>query len=100
MLTPFRTFPRPIFDHNMSLLRVCRPSASALRIARAPTLTHLARNASTSTETPATAEKQLQDKTVEKPGDLAVQPVRDVMVADVISGAPCMPTSGAMVFGN
>lgn len=41
-----------------------------------------------STEGPKTSEKQLEEKSKLGSGEITVQPVRDVMVADVISGAP------------
>ncbi len=63
----------------MSLL-AGRQSAAVLRIARTFKPTQFSHNIST--DTPATVEKKQQ------PGPVAVQPVRDVMVADVISGAP------------
>jgi hypothetical protein len=57
-----------------------RQSAVILRIAKPFKPTQFSRNIST--DTPATVEKKQQ------PGPVVVQPVRDVMVADVISGAP------------
>ena len=54
--------------------------SAILRIARTFKPTHFSRNISI--DTPVTVEKKQQ------PGPVAVQPVRDVMVADVISGAP------------
>ncbi|KAF9533165.1 NADH-ubiquinone oxidoreductase 21kDa subunit [Crepidotus variabilis] len=69
----------------MSLLRVAQQSTSILRTARLTSLSQFTRNAST--ETPASVAKELEKKG-EPTGDLTVQPVRDVMVADVISGAP------------
>lgn len=41
-----------------------------------------------STEAATTPEKQLEEKSRLNSGKIAIQPVRDVMVADVISGAP------------
>ncbi|KAF5315108.1 hypothetical protein D9619_007376 [Psilocybe cf. subviscida] len=64
----------------MSLLRSCTQSASILRrsgLTAAPTLARtLATDASATT--PESKES----------GDIAIQPTRDVLVADVISGAP------------
>jgi len=57
-----------------------RQTAAILRIARTFKPTQFSRNISI--DTTVTVEKKQQ------PGPVAVQPVRDVMVADVISGAP------------
>jgi len=67
----------------MSLLRSCAQSASILRRSGVSAAPQLARYASTE---PAQA---VEKKGEEKPGDIAIPPTRDVLVADVISGAPC-----------
>ncbi|PPR04091.1 hypothetical protein CVT24_010664 [Panaeolus cyanescens] len=68
----------------MSFLTACKQSSALLRNTGAPSIACLARSLSTeapktATETPAKASDT---------GDLTVQPTRDVLVADVISGAP------------
>ncbi|KAF8957246.1 ETC complex I subunit conserved region-domain-containing protein [Flammula alnicola] len=67
----------------MSLLRSCTQSASIARrtvLAAAP---RLARSVSTEGSAPPAEKKEAQ-----KSGSIAIQPTRDVLVADVISGAP------------
>ncbi|KAJ3506560.1 hypothetical protein NLJ89_g6802 [Agrocybe chaxingu] len=66
----------------MSLLCASKQSASLLRTARLPIASHFSRYVSTG------AGNAAEKKTEEKSGDIAVQPTRDVLVADVISGAP------------
>ncbi|KJA17999.1 hypothetical protein HYPSUDRAFT_45722 [Hypholoma sublateritium FD-334 SS-4] len=66
----------------MSMLRACSRSTLAAQrswIASTPSLT---RGVATDAPTP------VENKDDKKSGDIAVQPARDVMVADVISGAP------------
>lgn len=68
----------------MSFLTACKQSTALLRNTGVLTVARLARSLSTevpkaSTETSAKASDA---------GDLTVQPTRDVLVADVISGAP------------
>ncbi|KDR82834.1 hypothetical protein GALMADRAFT_238437 [Galerina marginata CBS 339.88] len=65
----------------MTLLRACTSSAPILKRSVVRISPILARNATTDT-TP------IEKKKEEKSGDIAVQPTRDVLVADVISGAP------------
>ncbi len=65
---------------SLGLLRAGRQFTTVLRITTTSTLTKNSRNASSGT---APVEKK-----EEQHGDIAAQPVRDVMVADVISGAP------------
>jgi NADH dehydrogenase (ubiquinone) Fe-S protein 4 len=66
----------------MSLLRSCTQSASILRRSGISGVPQLARYVSTE---PAQA---VEKKGEEKSGDIAIPPTRDVLVADVISGAP------------
>jgi len=66
----------------MSLLRVGQRASRFTAL----NLTRFSRKSSTkATSTP---EKQLEEKFKLQSGEVAIQPVRDVMVADVISGAP------------
>lgn len=66
----------------MSLLRVGQRASKFTAL----NLTRFSRKSST--EATSTPEKQLEEKTKLRSGEVAIQPVRDVMVADVISGAP------------
>jgi len=64
----------------MSLLRSCTQSASILRRSGISSVPQLSRYVTT---------EPLEKKGEEKSGDIAIPPTRDVLVADVISGAPC-----------
>ncbi|KIM43406.1 hypothetical protein M413DRAFT_444233 [Hebeloma cylindrosporum] len=88
----------------MSLLRSCTQSASILRRSGVLSAPQIARYVSTE---PAQA---VEKKGEEKSGDIAIPPTRDVLVADVISGAPSelnyrsvriyQPTRNTMQSGN
>lgn len=66
----------------MSMLRACSRSASTAQRSWIASTPRLTRGVATDAPTPA------ENKDDKKSGDIAVQPARDVMVADVISGAP------------
>ena len=68
--------------HTMSMLRACTHSASTAKRSWIASTPRLSRSLATDTPSPA---ENADDK---KSGDIAVQPPRDVLVADVISGAP------------
>ncbi|PPQ91698.1 hypothetical protein CVT25_012911 [Psilocybe cyanescens] len=68
----------------MSLLRICTSTASVSRRSAVQVIPQLSRGVTT--EAAPTVVRKDEEKS--GLGDIAVQPTRDVLVADVISGAP------------